>query len=131
MTFQTSFGKVLKKHNLDVHGFNGTCTEEVAEGLGRRYLRLMQAWYGRELFWWRRMPCPVEMPSHWREACKNLGQDCTWFLGEADEWLTDVHRFVQDCAIGGTCVIQGFSGLAHEASLREGEELWKSLFSTL
>ena len=51
--------------------------------------------------------------------------------GEADVWLPATRRFVQDCAIGGTCVIQVFSGLAHEASLREGEVLWKRLFSTL
>ena len=102
MTFQTSFGKVLKKHNLDVHGFNGTCTEEVAEGLGRRYLRLMQAWYGRELFWWRRMPCPVEMPSHWREACKDLGQDCTWVWGKqisGCQTLDGLCKIVQSAAL--------------------------------
>ena len=51
-------------------------------------------------------------------------------LGEAALWLPDIRRFVQDCAIGGTCVIQVFSGLAHEASLRKGEDLWKELFST-
>ena len=82
MIFHPSFGNGLHEHSFKIQGFSGPFTEQVAEGLGRRYLRLMQAWNGRELFWWRRMPCPVEMPSHWREACNNLGQDCTWFLGK-------------------------------------------------
>ena len=52
-------------------------------------------------------------------------------VGEADEWLSDTRRFVDDCAIASTCVIHVLSGLAHAASLREGEVLWKRLFSTL
>ena len=62
---------------------------------------------------------------------QSLGKRLHVRVGEADEWLTATNRFVEDCAISGTCDIQVFSGLAHEASLREGEELWKRLFSTL
>ena len=75
------------------------------------------------------LPCRDAQPL--AGGLQRLGARLHVVCGEADFWLPDIRRFVQDCAIGGTCVIQGFSGLAHEASLREGEELWKSLFSTL
>ena len=61
---------------------------------------------------------------------QRLGKTLHVAVGEADAWLPAINRFVQYCAIGGTCVIQVFSGLAHEASLREGEELWNRLLST-
>ena len=62
---------------------------------------------------------------------QRLGEILHIRVGEADEWLTATNWFVEDCAISGTCDFQFFSGLAHEASLREGEVLWKRLFSTL
>ena len=52
-------------------------------------------------------------------------------VGEADEWLSATNSFVEYCAIASTSTIHVFSGLAHAASLREGEELWNILFSTL
>ena len=56
---------------------------------------------------------------------QRLGERLHVAVGEADAWLPDTKRFVRHCAIGGTCDIQVLSGLSHEASLREGEELWK------
>ena len=75
------------------------------------------------------LPCRDAQPL--AGGLQRLGEILHVAVGEADEWLPDTNRFVQDCAIGGTCDTQVFSGLAHEASLREGEELWKRLFSTL
>ena len=62
---------------------------------------------------------------------QRLGKRLHIRVGEADEWLTATDRFVEDCAISGTCDFKVFSGLAHEASLREGGALWKRFFSTL
>ena len=75
------------------------------------------------------LPCRDAQPP--AGGLQRLGERLHVVCGEADFWLPATRRFVQDCAIGGTCVIQVFSGLAHEASLREGEVLWKRLFSTL
>ena len=46
-------------------------------------------------------------------------------FGTADDWLADTRSFVDQCGIRDTCVMEGFSGLKHDASLKEGEELWK------
>ena len=73
------------------------------------------------------LPCRDAQPLS--AGLQRLGARLHVVCGEADFWLPDIRRFVQDCAIGGTCVIQVFSGLAHEASLREGEDLWTRLFS--
>ena len=75
------------------------------------------------------LPCRDAQPLS--AGLQRLGARLHVGCGEADQWLPATHRFVRDCAIRGSCVIQVFSGLAHEASLREGEVLWKGLFSTL
>ena len=56
---------------------------------------------------------------------QRLGERLHVAVGAEDEWPAATQSFVQDCAIRDTCVIEVFSGLGHEASLKEGEELWK------
>ena len=102
MIFHLSFGNGLYTHNVRIQGFNGAFTGEVAEGLGRRYLRLMQAWYGREFSWWHRMYCPVEMPSQWRSGSNDLGKDCKSESGKqmsGCQPLTSLWKIVRSAAL--------------------------------
>ena len=79
---------------------------------------------------WLGSDVPAVPPSHWRERCKDVGKYYESLSGNQMR-LTDTKTFVQECAIGGTCEIQVFSSLGHDASLREGEEFGKYYFSTL
>ena len=75
------------------------------------------------------VPCRDAQPM--AVGLQRLGERLQIRVGQADEWLPATYKFVEDCAISGTCDFQIFSGLAHDASLREGGALWKRLFSTL
>ena len=53
-------------------------------------------------------------------------------FGTEDDNLADTQSFVDQCGIRETCVMEGYSGLNHDASLRQAEEfLWITLSSTL
>ena len=129
--FHHSFGNGLYTHNVRIQGFNGAFTGEVADGAWVAILAadVRLVWSQVLLVAPYVLPCRDAQPM--AVGLQRLGERLQIRVGQADEWLPATYKFVEDCAISGTCDFQIFSGLAHEASLREGEALWKRCFSTL
>ena len=67
--------------------------------------------------------CPqdlsVRLPGYGKTVCVAVG--------EQDTWRPYTDRFLDDCAIRGTCCIQVFPYLGHDESLRRGKEMWPEL----
>ena len=128
--FHHSFGNGLHTHNVRIQGFNCTI---YGGSRGGAWAAIFAA--DVRLVWSRVLlvapyvvPCRDAQPM--AVGLQRLGERLQIRVGQADEWLPATYKFVEDCAISRTCDFQIFSGLAHEASLREREDLWTRAFST-